>query len=47
MSSTPHDTGSTTPQPGSGPTVDEDVAEDAESGDLEEQLELVATKSPI
>jgi hypothetical protein len=47
MSSTPHDASSNPAQPTGGPTVDEEPDEHAEPEDLEEQLDLVATRSPI
>jgi hypothetical protein len=47
MSSTPHDAGASGPQPAGSPTVDEEADDQAETEDLEEQLDLVATKSPI
>jgi hypothetical protein len=47
MSSTPHDASGGVPQPASSPSVDEEAEEQVESDDLEEQLDLVATKSPI
>jgi hypothetical protein len=45
MSSTPQD-GSSASQP-SAPTVEDETTEEAESEDLEAQLDMVATRSPI
>jgi hypothetical protein len=45
MSSTPREASSTSPQPSSVPTVDEEATEDSE--DLDKKLDLVATRSPI
>jgi hypothetical protein len=45
MSSTPHDGSSSTSQPTSGPDLED--ADHAEPEDLEGQLDLVATRSPI
>jgi hypothetical protein len=47
MSSTHHDASASAPQPASSPSVDEEADEQVESDDLEKQLDLVATKSPI
>jgi hypothetical protein len=47
MSSTPHDASANAPQPASSPSVDEEPDEHLDAEGLEEQLDLVARKSPI